>query len=298
MSEGAEDPGRITAALASILSGTATAAQYQAFQEAAMRSSAVRLDAQSALAFVDGIEQAPTAAPAHLVEQVLASAEGVPSGAIVAEASRRPQRWRVAPRGRMAAACALLLMAGGLTWSLLWRPAGSPGDGLVTPVTTNPKDTPLLRPESTALPSDRTPAAIPAPAAAPATMPPPRPAPAQAAADPCAPRGYTNSEALAEAATAPEPRAAKRAPSTQSKTAAAAPDPGCAADPNRSMRNPAEAGRNPQADQSAVRAARPPPQLGGADRDSPAVLSAPGSAPTPARPASPAMHPSAVAPAR
>ena len=57
--------------LASILSGTATPAQCQAFQEAAMTSSAVRLEAQSALAFLDGIDAAPLAAPAHLVAQAL-----------------------------------------------------------------------------------------------------------------------------------------------------------------------------------------------------------------------------------
>ena len=75
----ADDPGRAAADLASILSGTATPAQCQAFQEAAMTSSAVRLEAQSALAFLDRIEAAPLAAPAHLVAQSLASAGGAPS---------------------------------------------------------------------------------------------------------------------------------------------------------------------------------------------------------------------------
>jgi hypothetical protein len=86
---------------------------------------------------------------------------------------------------------------------------------------------------------------------------------------------------------------------------AAAPDPGCGADSNSIVRSLAEpaapegaataAGRNPQADQG-VRAARPSSQLGGIDRNSPAILSAPGSAPAAARPAAPAMHPSAAAP--
>ena len=67
----AESPGREAAALASILSGTATGAQCHAFQEAAVASGAVRLEAQSALAFVDGIEQTPLKAPAHLVEDRL-----------------------------------------------------------------------------------------------------------------------------------------------------------------------------------------------------------------------------------
>ena len=41
----------------------------QAFEAQAARSAAVRLDAQSAQAFVDRLEQAPLAAPAHLVAQ-------------------------------------------------------------------------------------------------------------------------------------------------------------------------------------------------------------------------------------
>ena len=66
----ADEPARLTAELAAILSGTAAVAPCQAFQEAAVTSGAVRLEAQSALAFVEGIEQAPLAAPAHLLEQV------------------------------------------------------------------------------------------------------------------------------------------------------------------------------------------------------------------------------------
>jgi hypothetical protein len=94
------------------------------------------------------------------------------------------------------------------------------------------------------------------------------------------------------------------------KTAAApAPDPGCGADLESIARNPAEpataetgkaaataAGRNPQADRSPLRAVRPSSQFGG--NDSPAILSAPGSAPAAAKPTAPAMHPSAVAPVR
>jgi hypothetical protein len=332
VSEQAEEPGRITAALASILSGTATDAQCQAFQEAAMRSSAARLDARSALAFVDGIEQAPATAPAHLVQQLLAPAGRAASGLIGASQemqlaaaaaapsgaaetrkagiwSRVSQRWLVAPRGRMAAACAMLLMAGGLTWSL-WRPAQSPEDGSIVPVETSPKDAPLLRPEP--VKPAPAPLALPTAATAPAVISAPMPPPAQALADPCAPRGLANSEALA-AATTPEFKAPRRPPDRQLKSAvASAPDPGCGADPSRLATSPAtdptaadagkaaafEAGRHPQSDQGPVRTARPSSQFGGIDRDSPAILSAPGSAPAAARPASPAMHPSAIAPAR
>ena len=107
----AESPGREAAALASILSGTATGAQCHAFQEAAVTSGAARLEAQSALAFVDGIEQTPLKAPVHLVQQVLASAAVAPS-------RPRPSIWSRllgAPRGQVAAACAVMLMAGGLS---------------------------------------------------------------------------------------------------------------------------------------------------------------------------------------
>ncbi|HEY2226588.1 MAG TPA: hypothetical protein VGI22_02395 [Xanthobacteraceae bacterium] len=313
MSESAEDLGRITAALASILSGTATDAQCQVFLEAAMGSSAMRLDAQSALAFVDSIERAPTSAPAHLVAQVLAPTGGASSGATDAShAMRKPgiwsrdsERWLVAPRGGMAAACAVLLMAGGLTWSL-WRPTDSSDDRLMAPVATSAKEAPLPGPEAAKPVSDPAPMAVPAAVTAPAA---PMPAPAQALADPCAPLDLTNSEALAAAATTSEPKPARRAPDRQMKTAAA-PDPGCGADPNSIVRSLAEpaaaeggkgaaaaAGRNPQADQG-LRAARPSSQLGGIDRNSPAILSAPGSAPAAARPAAPALHPSAVPPVR
>jgi hypothetical protein len=326
VSDQAEEPGRSTAALASILSGTATDAQCQAFQEAAMRSSAVRLDARSALAFVDGIEQAPATAPAHLVQQILApagraaagligasqemrlaAAAAAPSGAAeTREAgiwSRVSQRWLVAPRGRMAAACAMLLMAGGLTWSL-WRPTQSPEHGLIVPVATSPKDE-LAKPAPAPAPL-----ALPAAATAPAVISAPMPPPAQALADPCPPRGLANSEVLAEVTT-PESKAPRRPPDRQLKSAVApAPKPGCGPDPSRLATSPAteptavdagkaaafEAGRNPQS--GPVRTGRPSSQLGGIDRDSPAILSAPGSAPAAARPASPAMHPSAVAPVR
>jgi hypothetical protein len=322
-----EDPGQMTAALASVLSGTATDAQRQAFQEAAMRSSAVRLDAQSALAFVDGIEQAPATAPAHLLAQVLAPAGGAASGvsggskemqlasAVAAPAAavgaapqmrqvRDSRRWLVAPRARMAAACAVLLtaggLAGGLTWSQ-WRPAGSPEDHTIVPVATNPKNVPLpeaANPEA-ANPEVAKPAPVlPTAATAPATLT----DSAQGPTDPCAPRGVANAQALAEPRPASEPKAPSRAPDRQLKSAVApAPDPGCPADANRLATSPSvepgkaaptAAGRNPQADRGPVRADRPT-QPGG---NSPAILSAPGSAPAAARPALPA--PSAVAPVR
>jgi hypothetical protein len=314
---GAEDGA--TAALASILSASATAAECQGFQEAAMTSSAVRLDAQSALAFVDGIEQAPLGAPAHLLNEVLASA-GIGSRSPDAS-GRRPGIWsRISgirintPRARMAAACAVLIMAGGVSWSLLLPPAAPPEGRLAVPAPTNPNDTPLIIPEPAQPAPAPAPISAPTPAPGPAAMsapmpnPPsaptaaPTPAPAQALADPCEPRSFARSEA------GPESRAvgaaAKRAPSRPPRKTAAAPvtDPGCPDAASRLVTSPAavpagatgdigatEAGRNPKADQAPVRAARPASQVGGLDRHPPAAaLSVPRSAPaSPAKPPRP-----------
>jgi hypothetical protein len=324
--QGAEDPRRDTAELASILSGTATDAQCHAFQVAAMTSSAVRLDAQSALAFVDGIEQAPLAAPAHLVEQVVGSGGGAPPASGAPEGRRRSgiwspasERWLVAPRGRMAAALALLLMGGGLSWSLLRAPAESPDVLSAMPVAASPKDAPIIIADPTV--SDLTkPAGEPAPgpAPSPASAFVRVPAPAQALADPCEPRRLARPEAFAEAAATrysgvARSEIAKRAVhDKQSKTAAAL-DPGCATDADRRfVANPAaeaaaaaagkaalDAGRSPPADSGPVRAAQPAATVGGLDRDPPAAaLSTPGSAPAAARPALPATRPSAIAPSR
>jgi hypothetical protein len=306
----AESPGGETAALASILSGTATNAQCHAFQEAAMTSGAVRLDAQSALAFVDGIEQAPLKAPAHLVEQVLASAAGAPP-------RPRPGIWSRlwgAPRGQVAAACAVMLVAGGLSWSLLLRPADLPADHSAVPVATNPDEGPPVSdiapkraPEpafapAPALAPEPAPAFAPAPAPAFAPVPAPAapvlapasapsPPPLQALADPCEPRSLAASEAGARSRV--EAKAAKPAPNRQPKTAAAsAPEPGCAVNAGA-----IEAGQNPQADQGAVRAARPAAKIGRFERDPPAAAaSAPASSPSAgaARPASPALRPGPI----
>jgi hypothetical protein len=300
----AESPGRETAALASILSGTATDAQCQAFQEAAMTSGAVRLEAQSALAFVDGIEQAPLKAPADLVEQVLAPSAGAPLRS-------RPGIWSRlsgAPRGQVAAACVVMLVAGGLSWSLLLRPADLPSDPAAVPVATSPKEeppsdmAPRLAPAPAFAPSPA-PAFVPVPApefapvpapafapvpapAAPVLAPAPSPPPLQALADPCEPRSFAASEAGARSNV--EAKAAKPAPNRQPKTAAvSAPEPGCAI----------EAGQNPQADQGPVRAAKPAAKIGRADRERPAAAaSAPASAPSAgaARPASPALRPGPI----
>jgi hypothetical protein len=297
----AESAGREAAALASILSGTATGAQCHAFQEAAVTSGAVRLEAQSALAFVDGIEQTPLKAPVHLVQQVLASAASAPS-------RPRPGIWSRlfgAPRRQVAAACVVMLMAGGLSWSLLLRPADLPADHAAEPVVTNPEPpigdgAPKLAPAPAFAPA---PAPTFAPAPAPAFVPVPAPAapvlapapalspsppPLQALADPCEPRSFAASEAGARSKLAAE--AAKPTPNQQTRTAAvSAPDPGCAVGAGA-----VEAGRNPQADQGPVRAAKPAAKIGRADRERPAAAaSAPASTTSAgaARSASPALRP-------
>ncbi len=144
----ADESTRLTAELAAILSGTAAVAPCHAFQEAAVTSGAVRLEAQSALAFVEGIEQAALAAPAHLLEQILTPAGVTPAGGT--PAAPKPGIWSRIVHGRLGrrpaqvvvATCAVMLMAGGLSWSLLWRPGDLEPRGVAAPAGTNPKEAP------------------------------------------------------------------------------------------------------------------------------------------------------------
>jgi hypothetical protein len=289
------------AALAAILSGTATEAQCGAFREAAVSSGAARLEAQSALAFVDAIEQAPLAAPAHLVEQAVALGGGTGS---------RPGFWSALwsslasnlfgrRAGQVVAACAVMLMAGGVAWSLL-GPAGV-GSGALAPVSTAPK---MVQPVSVVgAPAAGTPEAAPEPvrveptpeqASPVAPMPVvPRPAPAvQALTDPCPPRLAAKSEVQASSdvrfrVTKPEP---KRPPKAADL---ATPAPGCPADTgSRLVVDPAPEGTpagNPSAARGPVRADRPP-QAGRVDH-------VPAAAAPAARPTSPAIRPSSIQPA-
>ncbi len=306
----AADPGRAAADLASILSGTATPAQCQAFQEAAMRSSAVRLEAQSALAFLDRIDAAPLAAPPQLVAQTLASAGGAPSRAwpgIWARLMRRPGR-------QVAAACAVMLMAGGVSWSLLWR-GDLIGDGVPVPPLTGPQtgapNQAEPAPSPVALPGPLAPmppaspagAELPrqselparsvaplsappllvqpaAPAFAPVAGPPSLSPPAQALIDPCGPRSVVTLDSRARSKV--EAKAAKPAPSQPPRTASVlAPDPGCGVGAV-------------EADQVPIPIAKPAAKIGRSDRSPPAAATrAPASAP-----AAPAMRPTAIVPAR
>lgn len=287
-----ENPGQPGAELAAILSGSPTEAQCCAFHEAAVTSGAARLEAQSALAFVDGIEQAPLAAPAHLVEEIVASAGGARSRAGVWSglSGSLIGGWR----GRAAAACAVTVMAVGLSWSL-FRPDAGPG--LVEPLATAPKEAesisavgpfpaaapapvPIEPRQSAPMPAAPMPAAPSPLGSAPSALAPAAPVPAavQALAEPCTPRSVAKSEA--QAASDVRFRVTKPAPKQPSNTAnLAAPEPGCAVDTrSRLVVNPtaeSAAGRNPRTDRGPVRADRP-------------------AASAPAAPASPAMRPSSI----
>ncbi len=309
----ADDPARLTAELAAILSATAAAAPCHAFQEAAVTSGAVRLEAQSALAFVEGIEQAPLAAPAHLLEQVLTLADGTPAGGVPATPSgiwsRIAHGWlRRRPAQVVVATCAVMLMAGGLSWSLLWRPGDLGPQGVAAPAGTNPKEAPSLgdiAPEPSPSPASipaapqalaPAPPFAPAPILAPAPVTPPTPAlgaagsAVQALVDPCEPGSSAKSEAPSQV------EAAKRAPKLPAKTAVVlAPDPGCAVTPGAVEAGQNPLAQNPLADVGPLPAQPPPAKIGRSDRASPAAGA---SAPAAARPASPAMRPTAVQPAR
>ena len=324
---GVHTPGQPDAELAAILSGTATEAQCSAFHEAAATSGAARLEAQSALAFVDGIDAAPLAAPAHLVDQVIGDqvivnqtrrAAAAPPRAGVGSGVWSGLSGRFIGRrgGQAVAACAVMLMAAGLSWSMLRPIADTTADlappRSVEPVVTAPKE---AQPTEAALPigAAGTPAAVAPPPAPGLALPEPTPvvpmrvapAPAdvQALADPCTPRAVAKSEAQAASdvrfrVVRPEPKRAKTAD-------LAAPDTGCGVDTgSRLVVNPTPegtAGGNPRADRGPGRAERPAAQAGRSERvPAAAAVSTPAAAPYPAaaRPVSPGPRPSSVQPAR
>jgi hypothetical protein len=119
------DADRLTAALAALLSDSDVEAARRSVAEAMLRSAAVRLDAESALAFVDAVAQSPQTAPAHLVEDILVADRAVGPGSMLREgagisALRLPGgSWSARP-WRLAAACSVLLVAGVVSWSVYW----------------------------------------------------------------------------------------------------------------------------------------------------------------------------------
>jgi len=119
------DADRYTAALAALLSGSDAEPARRTVAETTLRSAAARLDAGSALAFVDAIEQSPQTAPSHLVEEMLeadrAAATGLaPRQGVGISAFRRwiPGGAWSARTWRMAAACTVLMVGGVASWSV------------------------------------------------------------------------------------------------------------------------------------------------------------------------------------
>jgi hypothetical protein len=133
------DTGRITAALAELLSRDNAEAARQMIETAAARSAAIRLDVQSARTFVDAVEQSPQSAPAHLVDALLAAdrARLTHSTAPAARAktktiwSRIVGRSSSARRWRIVTACTVLLAAGAASWSVYWQQTGPVADNSV-----------------------------------------------------------------------------------------------------------------------------------------------------------------------
>lgn len=125
--EDAADTDRITAALAEMLSRDDAEGARHLIEAAAARSAAMRLDAQSALAFVDAVEQSPQSAPVHLVEELFAGDPARLTHAVTPAAGAEPgavwsrivgRSWS-ARRWRLAAACTVLLTVGVASWSVL-----------------------------------------------------------------------------------------------------------------------------------------------------------------------------------
>ena len=184
------DADRLTAALATMLSGSDAEAARRTVEDAMLRSPATRLDAQAALAFVDAIERSPQTAPAHLVEQMLAADGAAGTGSapregagvsafrsLITDGSWSARRWR------MAAACAVLLIAGVASWSAYWLETNPTAGGSAQPMakTTN---------------EQRSVAVAPAP-----------PRPAVATPQPCVPRSEANETTNAANAPAGAPKA-------------------------------------------------------------------------------------------
>jgi len=123
------DADRLTAALAELLSGSDVEAARRFVADAMLRSASVRLDAQSAVAFVDAVAQSPQTAPAHLVEEMLVADRAFrpdsvqQAGAGISALGLRTGSWSVRS-WRMAAACSVLLVAGVVSWSAYWLDTG------------------------------------------------------------------------------------------------------------------------------------------------------------------------------
>jgi hypothetical protein len=186
------DSDQLIAALATLLSGSNVEAARRTLADAARRSDTVRLDAEAMLAFVDGIEQSPQAAPARLVEELLvADALTMPRAGAARSSlwSRMAGGVWPARRWRMAGACTVLLVAVLASWSAYWQQS-NPVGGSPVPV---------------AKTTSEQPAVADAPAA---------PKPALAMTQPCEPRSRATEAAkdeISAPAGAPKPNSEVRA---------------------------------------------------------------------------------------
>jgi hypothetical protein len=181
------DPDRLRAALATLLSDADVEGAHRTVVDAMLNSAAARLDAQSALAFLESIAQSPRSAPAHLVDQVLAPETARRTGSadqrghaalaniwrLVAGGSWAARRWRAA------AACALLLIAGSATMYRIQ--------------TSGPIESDAQLPAAGVLDKSATGAEAPA-----------TPQPELATAKPCEPHGAAGEVVLAKSKASPE----------------------------------------------------------------------------------------------
>ena len=168
------DAEALTAALATVLSGSANEAARKTLAELVARSAASRLDAESALALVEAIERSAETAPAHLIAQLIGpETAAAPARRAATESfwSRIADSFRLPRAYRIATACAVALFASAATWSLYWS------EHARVPLA------PLAKTESAASAVER---AVPAVADAPPLPAPP--APALAARQRCEPQ--------------------------------------------------------------------------------------------------------------
>jgi len=104
---------RVTALMATVISGRGTDADRAELSAALAGSSALRLEAVSSASYLEAIAQAPHTAPADLVEDLLAEDDAM-GRAEATPVRARLRRW-LAPNLRTVAACAVVLTAAGTT---------------------------------------------------------------------------------------------------------------------------------------------------------------------------------------
>ena len=134
--DSAADTDRLTAALALLLSGTESDEACRTVEDAVLRSEAARLDAQSAIAFVDALEQSREAAPADLVDELLAADQPVSAGASMRQGVERTGVWSrlggkswSARRWGLAAGCITFIFAGAASWTIFLQRTSPESNG-------------------------------------------------------------------------------------------------------------------------------------------------------------------------